>query len=137
MTIRHTDTTGHPWTFEIDCTPIQGRMFERLLTSVSTVGNLEQLALSYMEDAEGNRTFRYAIEHALLSALRTWTENRTNAKPKPLPTPPVTPPQPIRENINLRRRRISGTVNTHSPTVADDDTDTDDDGRVHYYWENF
>ena len=112
MTIRHTDRTGHPWTFEIDCTPIQGRMFERLLSCVRNIGSREELTLSYLERFEENTAFRDGMENAILSALRDWRGTRT-ATPKPQPPTP---------------ERISGTGNT---------TDDDDGNGIRYYWENF
>ena len=72
MTIRYTDRAGKPWTFRIDCTPIQGRMFEHLLTSVRTIGNREQITLSYLSDVDGNTAFRDGMEHAVLLALSNW-----------------------------------------------------------------
>lgn len=89
MTIRHTDRAGKPWTFRIDCTPIQGRMFERLLTAVRTIGNREQLTLSYLSDVDGNTAFRDELEHAVLSALRDWAGTSTETpEPSTIDTEP-------------------------------------------------
>ena len=108
MTIRHVDRTGKPWTFEIDCTPVQGRMFERLLLTVRNIGNREELNLDFLLDA-GNTAFRDEMERAVLSALKTWTEN--NAA-----TVPHTP-----EPAALRGK----------------DEPADGDEREPYYWERF
>ena len=110
MTIRHVDRTGTPWTFEIDCTPIQGQMFERLLTSVRAIGNREELNLSYLADMEGNTAFRNTLEHVVLSALRKWAE----------------PPTPA---------RVSGTVNVNASTVSTNTEPVEE--REPYYWELF
>lgn len=73
MIIRHVDRTGKPWTFNVDCTPIQGRMFERLLLYVRNMGNREELNLSYLAELDYNTAFRDGIENAVLSALQQWT----------------------------------------------------------------
>lgn len=72
MTIRHVDRTGKPWTFEIDCTPEQGQMFQRLLLSVRNIGNREELRVSYLAEWDSNTAFRNGMENAVLSALRDW-----------------------------------------------------------------
>ena len=113
MTIQHTDSTGKPWTFEIDCTPIQGRMFERLLLCVRTIGNREALSLSYMEKYESNTGFRAVMEHVVLSALKEWTYTAA-AKPEPL-TP-----------------EVSTTTTAPPPPPSGDD---DDDKPPKYYWQ--
>ena len=107
MTIRHVDRAGNPWTFEIDCTPVQGRMFERLLLTVRNIGNREELNLDFLLDA-GNTAFRDDMEHAVLSALKTWTENTNTATAPPTPA------------------ALRGT----------DEQDGDDE-REPYYWESF
>ena len=114
MTIRHVDRTGTPWTFEIDCTPIQGRMVERLLTFVRCLGNSEELTLTYLADWEENTAFRNTLEHVVLSALRDWGQ------------PPQQPPTPA---------RVSDTVNVNASTV--NTNEEPDDEREPYYWENF
>lgn len=111
MTIQHTDRTGHVWTFNIDCTTTQGRMFERLLLSVANVGNREKLALSYYENIESNTAFRDGLEHAVLSALKQWAENR----------PAVSPPS---------ARGTGGEQEDRSPADGGNE-------REPYYWENF
>lgn len=125
MTIRHVDRTGKPWTFNVECTPVQGRMFEQLLRTVRNVGSREELTLSYLERLEENTAFRDALEHAVLSALRGWNGASTATTATPQPEPP-TP------------ARVSETVNVNPSTVSDNTNDTDDDGNgVRYYWENF
>ena len=122
MTIRHTDRTGHPWTFEIDCTPVQGRMFERLLLCVRNIGSREELSLSYLANLESNTAFRDGMEHAVLSALREW-------RGTPTATPEPQPPTPA---------RVSGTDNVNPSTVSDFTNGTEPaDEREPYYWENF
>lgn len=56
-------------------------MFEHLLTAVRTIGNREQLTLSYLSDVEGNRAFCAEMEHAVLSALRDWAGTSTAVVP--------------------------------------------------------
>jgi hypothetical protein len=114
MTITHVDRTGTPWTFEIDCTPIQGRMVERLLSFVHCIGNREEITLSYLADWEQNTAFRDTLEHVVLSALREWT------------APPQQPPTPARvsETVNVN----ASTVNTNTEPVEE---------REPFYWENF
>lgn len=118
MTIRHTDRTGKAWTFKIHCTTVQGRMFERLLNAARNVGSREELSVSYLRDTEGNTAFQDDIEHVVLSALKTWTENR------PAPEPPPPPPQPV-----IPRTAVS---NLNLTTDADEVEE-----REPYYWENF
>ena len=57
-------------------------MFERLLLTVRNIGNREELNLDFLLDA-GNTAFRDDMEHAVLSALKTWTENTATAPPTP------------------------------------------------------
>ena len=117
MTITHVDRTGTPWTFEIDCTPIQGRMVERLLTFVRCLGNSEELTLSYLADLEKNTAFRDTLEHVVLSAVRDWGQ------------PAQQPPTPTPARVN------ASTVNVNASTVSTNE-ETDDE-REPYYWENF
>lgn len=122
MTIRHVDRTGHPWTFEIDCTPIQGRMFERLLLAVRNIGSREELALSYLAEWEVNDGFRNGMEHAVLSALRDWAQTPTG-------TPePSTDSGTVSGTVNVNPSTVSGSINTN---------DTEPDEREPYYWERF
>lgn len=107
MTIRHVDRTGKPWTFEMDCTPEQGRMFERLLLTVRNIGNREELNLHYLLNADVNTEFRDGMERAVLSALKTWAEG----------TPATVPQAP-------------------EPHALRTEPDGDDE-REPYYWENF
>lgn len=125
MTIRHVDRTGKPWTFKVDCTPIQGRIFEQLLRTVRNVGSREELSLSYLSDMDANTAFRDELEHVVLSALRGWNGGTTATAAPPLPQP--TP------------ARVSETVNVNPSTVSDNvNTNADADGeREPYYWENF
>ena len=135
MTIRHVDRTGHPWTFDIDCTPVQGRMFERLLLSARNVGNREELTLSYLAAVEENTAFRNVLEHVVLSALRTWAETLTNRHPAP-PVPPVSPVE-VRKSANVKPSTVSKTANV-TPFDVNELLDVEDDGeRKPYYWEDF
>lgn len=123
MTIRHVDRAGNPWAFNLDCTPTQGRMFERLLTFVRTIGNREELTLSYLQDLDGNTAFRDGMEHAVLSALRDWAEPPTG-------TPDTsTANDKVSETVNVNPSTVSGTINTN-------DTEPDEE-REPYYWERF
>ena len=106
-------------------------MFERLLTTVHNVGSREELSLSYLRDAEENTAFRDDMEHAVLSALKTWAENRTAA---PVPTPP--PPQ--RTKNEPRETPVNVSRKGYDVTNLNADTDTDEiEEREPYYWENF
>ena len=118
MTIRHVDRTGHPWTFNINCTPTQGRMFERLLTFVRSIGSREELTLSYLDKWEENTEFRNGMENAVLSALRNWAE------------PPTGTPDTSTDSgkVNVNPSTVSGSINTN---------DTEPDEREPYYWELF
>ena len=111
MIIRHVDRTGTPWVFQLDCSPIQGQIFERLLTSVRAIGNREELNLSYLAEWEENTAFRNTLEHVVLSALRDWTA----------------PPTPA---------RVSETVNVN-PSTVNTNTNEEPDEREPYYWELF
>ena len=114
MRISHVDRNGKPWTFDVDCTPVQGQLFQRLLTFVRCIGNREELTLTYLEDWAGNTAFRDEMEHVVLSALQQWTGTATHEPVTPTPTTTATEPPP-------------------TPSGNDDD----DDGTPHYYWENF
>lgn len=117
MTIRYVDSTGKPWAFELDCTPLQGRMFASLLRSVRNIGSREELCLTFYERYEENAAFRGGIEHAVLSALRDWAHSATTDGANVLG-----------DVANVNASTANGMAN-----VMDDDTDD----RVHYYWENF
>ena len=121
MTIKHVDRTGHPWAFQIDCTPVQGRMVQRLLTFVRCLGNQEELTVTYLADWEANTAFRNSMENVVLSALREW-DGTLIEPPKQLeePTPPTPEPPTATE-----------------PPTFSTNTKSDDDGKIHYYWENF
>ena len=121
MTIQHVDRTGHPWTFEMNCTPIQGQMVQRLLSSVRCIGNREELNLSYLAEWEDNTAFRDDMEHVVLSALRDWG-GTTHRRPADTSTPAR-----VSETVNTNPVTVSGTVNTNDA----------DDEREPYYWENF
>ena len=99
-------------------------MFERLLTLVRTIGNREELTLSYLQDLDGNTAFRDGMEHVVLSALRDW--KGTAATPEPQPPTPAR----VSETVNVNPSTVSDNVNTN-------DTDDADGDRVRYYWENF
>ena len=95
-------------------------MFERLLLGVRNIGNYEELSISYLENLRENTAFRDGMEHAVLSALREWTEStRTD-----------TPPPPTPQNLNEQRN------NKGLPAYNLND-DTDEQERAPYYWENF
>lgn len=124
MELRHKDRTGKPWTFQLDCTPVQGRLVQRLLTFVRCLGNQEELTVTYLAELEANTAFRNSLETVVLSALREW-DGTLLEPPKQLEEPPTfQEPAPPPE-----------TTATKPPTFS---TNTkDDDGRIHYYWENF
>lgn len=130
MTIRHVDRTGHPWTFDIDCTPVQGRMFERLLLSARNVGNREELTLSYLSAVEDNTAFRNEMEHAVLSALSTWAETLRNRHPAP-------PLAPVNDTANVKPPTVNKTANAAPFNVYDFITPDEDNEREPYYWEDF
>ena len=120
MTIEHVDRRGTPWAFELDCTPIQGRMFERLLCYLRSIGSREGLTISYLEEWEDNTAFRDGMEHAVLSALREWTQTNTGA--------PDVDALTVNETVNV-------TPSTDNDTISEKDTEPDE--REPYYWENF
>lgn len=95
-------------------------MVERLLTFVRCLGNREELTVTYLAEWEANTAFRNSLETVVLSALREW-DGTLLEPPKPLeePTPPPEPP-----------------TATEPPTFSPN-TKSDDDGQIHYYWENF
>ena len=136
MRITHVDRTGHPWTFDIDCTPEQGRMFERLLLSARNVGNREELNLSYWDRAEDNTAFRNEIEHVVLTALQEWVPTSTYR-------PHVIPPNYVNEAANLNAAKVNETANVKPVTVhsndapADASTDADGEENEQYYWQRF
>ena len=160
MTIRHKDKTGKTWTFEMDCTPVQGRLIERLLKFVYCLGNREELTLSYLAKWEENTAFRNSLEQVVLSALREWN-GALKVPPPTLEEPPTIdePPTfqetatfqepPTFEELQLFPVQATppaptpapGTTTTpptFSPAQATGKTrDDDDDGKPHYYWENF
>lgn len=74
--IKHVDRRGTPWYFTLDCTPVQERIFRRLLHAVQYVGTREELTFTYLVDVEENEAFRDGFEYAILSALREWTNRR-------------------------------------------------------------
>ena len=123
MVIRHKDRTGKTWTFQIDCTPVQGRVVKRLLEFVRCIGNREELTVTYLADWEANTAFRNTLEHVVLSAVQEW-DGTLLAEPQlfeePEPTPEPEPPT---------------TTATTPPTFSTNKRD--DDGQIHYYWENF
>ena len=124
MRIKHVDRTGKPWTFEIDCTPVQGRLVQRLLTFVRCLGNQEELTVTYLAEWEANTAFRNSLETVVLSALREW-DGTLLEPPKPLEEPTPTPePAPITQTSTV-------------PPTFSTNTKDDDDGKIHYYWENF
>ena len=120
MTINHVDRTGKPWAFELDCTPIQGRMFQRLLGFVRSIGGKESLTVGFLTDVEGNTAFRDGMEHAVLSALRTWAAEPTHGVP---------PDEPDGAELLDIPVRVSEPANAS--------TDDEPDEREPYYWENF
>ncbi len=120
MTINHVDRTGKPWAFELDCTPIQGRMFQRLLGFVRSIGGKESLTVGFLTDVEGNTAFRDGMEHAVLSALRTWAAEPTHGVP---------PDEPDGAEL------LDIPVRVSEPAHAS--TDDEPDEREPYYWENF
>ena len=115
MRIEHVDRAGNPWAFELDCTPTQGRMFERLLFYLRSIGSREGLTISYLEDWEANTAFRDGMEHAVLSALREWTQTDTGA------------PDAL---------AVSCTTDG-KPSTAEDTGADEPEEREPYYWENF
>ena len=156
MTIRHKDRTGKTWTFQIDCTPVQGRLVERLLKSVYCLGNREELTLTYLAEWEANTAFRNSLEQVVLSALREW--NGTLKVPPPTLEEPATTAEPpeFQETATFQELQLfpvqatppaptpapgtATTPPTFSPgtgTQATGKTKDDDDGKTHYYWENF
>ena len=124
MTIRHKDRTGKPWAFELNCTPVQGRLVERLLEFVRCIGNREELTVTYLAEWEANTAFRNSMEYVVLSALREW-DGTLIEPPKPLEEPPPPTPEPVTQ------------TSTVPPTFSTNTHDDDDDGKPHYYWENF
>lgn len=123
MRIEHVDRAGNPWAFELDCTPIQGRMVERLLHYVRSIGSREGLTISYLEDWEANTAFRDGLEHAILSALREWTQTNTG-------TPDV--------DALTVSATTDGKTSTANGKVSDTDTEpAETEEREPYYWENF
>ena len=136
MTIKHVDRTGHPWTFNIECTPEQGRMFERLLLSARNVGNREELNLSYWDRAEDNTAFRNEIEHVILSALREWVQTSTYR-------PHTVEPTNANGAVNVNAAKVNGAVDVKAVTVdsndtpADASTDADGEENEQYYWQRF
>lgn len=125
MTINHVDRTGKPWAFELDCTPIQGRMFQRLLGFVRSIGGKESLTVGFLTDVEGNTAFRDGMEHAVLSALRTWAVEPTHGVP---------PDEPDGAELLDIPARVTKPANVSTSTVNDNE---EPDEREPYYWENF
>ena len=127
MELRHKDRTGKPWTFQLDCTPVQGRLVQRLLTFVRCLGNQEELTVTYLAEWEANTAFRNSLETVVLSALREW-DGTLLEPPKPLEAPPTfQEPAPA----------PTPTTDATKPPTFSTNTKDDDDGRIHYYWENF
>lgn len=129
MTIFHVDRTGKPWAFELDCTPIQGRMFQRLLGFVRSIGGKESLTVSFLSDVKGNTAFRDGMEHAVLSALRTWAAEPTHGVP---------PDEPDGEDFLNIPVRVNEPVGVNPSTVNEKaNTNDEPEEREPYYWENF
>ena len=156
-TIRHKDRAGKTWTLQINCTPVQGRLIERLLTFVYCLGNREELTLSYLAEWEQNTAFRNSLEQVVLSAVQEWNGALT-VPPQPLEAPPdldeppaLDEPRTFQETATFQELQLfpesstppappaptptPGTSTTEPPTFS---TNTkDDDGKPKYYWENF
>ena len=125
MELRHKDRTGKPWTFQLDCTPVQGRLVQRLLTFVRCLGNQEELTVTYLADWEENTAFRNTLEHVVLSAVQEWDGT------------PMEPPKPLEEPPTFQEPAPPPETTATKPPTFSTNTKDDDDGRIHYYWENF
>ncbi len=113
MVVRYTDTTGRKWSFGVQGTPYQIRIFRRVLSTFRGITGGERLSLSYLADFVGNDAFAADVEAVVLAAL---------SQRFPAPTP-----QAARPKAQAQER----------PPVDASRADDAEADRVTYYWEKF